>query len=718
MATDLFAAAVAHHLAGRLDEAVAGYGRTLVLKPDYAEAHSNLGFALQTLGRIAEAEASCRRALVLRPDYVEAHSNLGNALHGLGRLEEAEASYRRALALKPGHVEALGNLGVVLRDLGRLVDAEASLRRALALKPDYAEAHNTLGVTLKGLGRSEDALASLRRAVALRPEYAEAQGNLAAMLADQGRLDDAEAGYRRVLALRPDHAEAHNNLGVILKDLGRPEEAVASLRRAVALKPDYAEAHGNLAVALVDLGRLDEAEATYRRALAINPEYAEAHSNLGNALFAQGRIDEAITHLEQAVEGRPDLADAHRNLLSMLLYHPSLDQETIFAAHRRFETLHARPHYPSIQPHRNGRDPKRRLRIGYLSADFRAHSVARNLLPILRNHDRARFELYCYAEVFRPDDVTAAFQSLADRWRVTVGQSDQQVAAQIREDGIDILVCLAARFEKNRPLVCAWRPAPIQISYHDVATSGLEVMDYIISDRVLTPRNSSERFAERPLCLPGFYIGEIPPGIPPVRRRNGPIVFGCLNNPAKITVNVISLWANILNDNPNSTLLLKYRNWYDGTALRDRVIAEFARSGIDASRLNFSSAVDILDKHLDIYNEIDIALDPFPFSGSTTTFEALIMGVPVITMPGENMVSRWTAAMLTSLGLTDLIADTPWDYLDRAGRLAEDADRRSDLRITLRNRVARSSLCDHVGKTRHIERLYRATWRRWCAESR
>ena len=650
------------------------------------------------------------------------------AHHKAGRLPEAEALYRAILGAEPRHLQANFNLAVLADQIGRTEQALPHFKTALEADPTqgqlwigYADALIRLGQPDAALqvlsqgrqlglaGPEVDALAARAASTATDPFTAAIAHHRA------GRLAEAENGYRQVLKVDPMRADAHTNLGAVLFELGRIDEAAASYGRALEISPDCPDTLNNLALMRRRLGQVDGIEEIYRRALAIRPDFAEAHNNLGSLLIDLARLDEAIAHFERALEAQPDFIDAHRNLLVALLYHPSLEQDTIFAAHLRFEERHARPAQPFIRPHGNSRDLGRRLRIGYLSADFRSHPVARNLLPVLRDHDRRAFGIYCYAEVTWEDSVTAEFRSLADGWRTTVGLDDRQVAEMIRDDGIDILVCLAARFDRSRPLVCAFRPAPVQISYHDVATSGLAAMDYIISDRVLTPRTGPERFTERPLCLPHFYIGEMPPSPPAIRPRPGSdLVFGCLNNPSKITGPVLDLWARLLRRVPGSRLYLRYFRLYEVPSLRRRVEDALAVHGVDPSRLIWSTAGGNSPSHLDLYNGIDIALDPFPFSGSTTTFESLIMGVPVVTLRGKTMVANWTASMLDSIGLGGLIARSEEDYLLIAQNLAADTEGRRTLRRDLRDRVARSTLCDHKRKTRQIERLYRAVWRRWC----
>lgn len=336
--------------------------------------------------------------------------------------------------------------------------------------------------------------------------------------------------------------------------------------------------------------------------------------------------------------------------------------------------------------------------------------MGRNLEPVLANRDRERFEVVLYADVAREDATSARLKALADRWESIAGLSDAAVADRVRGEGIDILVLLAGRFDRNRPLVASWRAAPVQVSFHDPGTSGLREMDYLIADRVLVPgKRPVERFTERVVRLPSFYvhaplagltIGEAP------SRNLGRVTFGSFNNPAKVGPGVLALWREVLDAVPGSQLRVRFKNWFSNTGLRDR----FERA-LGAGRVEFEGEEADLAGHLCSYNRVDVALDPFPFTGSTRTFEALWMGVPVVTLAGEAMAGRWSASMLRALGLGDLIAGTPEEYVRVAVGLAGDGSRRADLRRSLRARVAASPLCDGRARARQIERLYRALWK-------
>ena len=363
--------------------------------------------------------------------------------------------------------------------------------------------------------------------------------------------------------------------------------------------------------------------------------------------------------------------------------------------------------------------PDRRLRIGYLSSDLRGHVVARNMLPIFEHFDRTRFEVFCFADVAEPDFHTSKFQEHSDGWIDIVGLSDQEIAAEIQRRQVDILVILAGHFDGNRLLVAAYKPAPIIISYHDPVTSGLDAIDYLIGDPVLTPRGGREGFAERVIRLPSYYLAHplhaAPPTTPPPCLTEGRITFGCFNVPSKISDPVIELWARTLLSVEGATLLLKYRNFYDAPRLRDGVLRRFQECGCPPDRIAFRAAVEDSERHLAGYQNVDIALDPFPFCGSTTTYEALWMGVPVVTLPGETMVGRWSASMLKALGKDAWIAGSSDEYIAIASRLAADYQGLAALRRQLRGEVASSSLCDGSGKARGLARLFRAVWRRHVA---
>ena len=709
-----------HHGAGELSKAEGIYQEILKADPNQPVALHLLGVIAHQTGNNDLAVELITQALAIEPDYAEAHNNLGNALRGQGRGEDAAVSYNKALAVKPDYAEAHNNLGLALQDLGRGEDAAVSYHKALAVKPDFAEAHYNLGLALQDLGRLEDAAVSCHKALAIKPDFAEAHNNLGLVLQDLGRLEDAVASYHKALALKPDFANAHNNLGNVLQDLGRGEDAVASYNKALAIEPDYAEAHNNLGNAFTKLGRLDEAAASHNKAITIKPDYAEAHNNLGNALKFLGRLDEAIASYNKALAIKPDFSGAGRNLLFVLLDVPGLTPKELFTEHLRISDIHSQGIARPAEDLTNDPTPERRLRVGYLSSDFWNQSVGSVLLPLLSSHDGAEFEVFCYADVPRPDAMTERFQSCADHWRPITGKPDSEVAGMVRADAIDVLVCLAGRFGRNRPLVCAHRAAPVQVSFHDGATSGLEDMHYWLTDDYLHPPDTKEKFTEELYRLEVFYqwppIEEAPSVAALPANQAGFVTFGSFNNPVKVNEEVISLWAEVLKSVPGSRLELKYLSWYDQAPIRDRVLERLEASGIERQRVTFLALSDTFAEHLGRFGEVDIALDPFPFNGATTTFQALWMGVPVVSLAGETFISRATGSILHHVGLEDLAVDTPQAYVACARDLAGDLERLRTLRKTLRERMATSPICNAPAHTRSVETAYRDMWRKWCAQ--
>ncbi|MHB1555917.1 MAG: O-linked N-acetylglucosamine transferase, SPINDLY family protein, partial [Isosphaeraceae bacterium] len=537
-------------------------------------------------------------------------------------------------------------------------------------------------------------------------------------LRDLGQLDEAAACYREAVQRHPDHVEAINNLGNALFELDRPAEAEGYLRRALLLRPDYARAASNLGRVLCELGRAGEAVSWYRRAIGLRPDYDVAYLNLGTALGEQGMLDDAVAAYRAAVELRPDAPEYHDNLIMAMLHHPAYDDRAILDECRRWSDLHAEPltRAPGATPHPNDRDPDRRLRIGYASSGFRDHVDGWLLAPPLAHHDHERFEIYCYAHVPRPDAVTARLRGYADAWRDTTGLSHAQVAELVRSDRIDILVDLKLHTAGNQLLVFARRPAPVQVTWLGYpGTTGMSAIDYRLTDPYVDPPGLyDDRYSERSWRLPDtIWCYEPHPDSPPVNDlpagENGVLTFGCLNNPVKINEPSVAIWAAVLRAVPRSRFLLRT---FRGPA-RGRVLAMFERQGIGANRLEFVDALPRLE-YLRQYHRIDLALDPLPYNGHTTSFDAAWMGVPTLTIPGRMAVGRVGSSILHNLGLEDLIADSPEGLAAIAARLAADRPGLRGLRASMRDRMARSPLTDAPRFARGIEHAYREMWRGWC----
>jgi protein O-GlcNAc transferase len=711
-----FDLAIQHHQAGRLREAERLYREVLLLNPQHVEAMHNLGLIARDLGRKDEAVDLIRGALALRPDSPEVHGNLSIALRACGKLDEAIAAARRAVALNPVLPEAHYNLGDVLKDNGQLDEAIACYGRAIALRPTYADAHNNLGNAQRAKLRFDDAIAAYRRAISIKPDFADAHYNLGNALRITGQSEQAIVAFRRTIALKPSFAEAFNNLGVALRDRLQIDEAIAAFEQAIVLKPGYAEAYNNIGVSRADQQRPDDAIAVFRQAIAADPHFPEAHSNLGNSLRDKGKLDEAIAAYRQAIALRPTFAEAHSNLLYMLHYHPGYDAQAIAKEHRRWNAQHGEPLRRFIQPHSNDRSPDRPLRIGYVSADFYDHASAFFLVPLLENHDPRQVELICYAQVRRPDETTRRFQRVA-QWRSTVGLSDKQVAEQIRQDRIDILVDLKVHTANNRLSVFAYKPAPVQVTWLGCpASTGLTTIDYRLSDPYLDPRGMDESiYSEKTVRLPEtFWCYDpldgrtVPVNTLPVLQKRF-ITFGCLNTFCKINERVLALWAEVLRQVESSRLLLLAAHGDH----RQRTLDQFSQEGVDAERIEFVPPL-LRQEYLKQYGRIDLGLDCFPYNGHTTSFDSFWMGVPVVTFVGQTAVSRAGLSQLSNLRLPDLAGHTPEQFVRIAVELAGDLPRLGGLRSTLRSRMEQSPLMNAANFARNVEAAYRRMWHTWC----
>ena len=612
------------------------------------------------------------------------------------------------------------DLAVQHHTAGDLSKAEGIYQQILETDPDYPDALHLLGVVSHQKGEDDRAVDLITKALAIQPDFAEAHSNLGLTLKELGRLDEAVISYHKAIDIKPDYAEAHFNLGNAFEGLGRLNEAVASYHQALDINPDYAKALNNLGNVRYELGDFDEAMTSYRKAISIRPDFSEVYSNLGLVFQGLGKLDKAVANFREALSFKPNHTQAGRNLLFAILYVPGLSPDELFTEHLRFSENHASGIPQPAEDFINNPNPDRRLRVGYLSSDFRDHPVGCNILPLLTSHDRVKFKVYCYANVRRPDAITEKFRTCVDHWYSIVGKSDTEVARMVRDDKIDVLVCLAGRFDNNRPLVCAHRAAPVQVSYHDGATSGLQEMDYWLTDNFLHPPDTKEMFTEELHRLPVFYqyppVEEAPPISALPAEKVGVITFGSFNNPAKVNDEVIGLWAEVLKSVPGSQLLLKYKNWYAQASLRGSVVERFAACEIGQDRIIFAVNLDTIKEHLGRYGEVDIALDPFPFNGTATTFEALWMGVPVVSLAGKTFMSRATGSILNSGGLGELVVDTPEAYVTCARDLAGDLARLGTYRTILRERIATSPLCDSPTYASTVETAYRDMWRKWCVQ--
>ena len=637
------------------------------------KARANVG-AWMLLGQVyglqyahADAEQAFAQAARLNPRLVEAHAYLGLARMHQGKDEQAIAAFKAALDIQPRMLMALANLVAVLHKLDRQSEALPYQERWLAAEPFSSSAHYSAAVLCQALNQ----------------------------------LQNAKNHYEKVLELGAGGAadySTHLNLGVVCFGLCEYGAAIAHFQQALVCKPGCAVCHYNIGNALKELGRQEEAIASYEQALKFNPALEDAYSNI---LFCMNYGE-----------------DAHSNSLFCMNYGKGYDAQQIFARHVEWAERYAARHIPSAT-HSNSRDPLRTLRIGYVSADFREHPVGFFLEGVLQNHSANNCEIYCYSNSTQEDAVTARLRKHAAHWRQISALDDDAVAAMIRADGIDILVDLSGHTSGNRLLVFARKPAPVQVTWLGYCnTTGLGRIDYLLADAGVIPQDSAQRFSEQVLRLPGSYLCYVAPDyapdvVTPPCIANGYVTFGCFNNLSKVTEAMLVLWAGILHRVPDARFILKSRQLAE-PEVKQRYRDWFNTHGITPERIVLDSRYLDHAGLLAYYGELDIALDTHPYSGVTTTCEAMWMGVPVVTLAGDTFISRNSAALVSNVGLDDLIAGTPQQYVETAVALACDRTRLAQLRSVQRERFKASPLGNAPLFVKNLEDAYRSMWEKWC----
>ncbi len=535
-----------------------------------------------------------------------------------------------------------------------------------------------------------------------------------------GDIAGAEAWARRALAESPQEPAILNLMAVLADQRFDLVAATTAYGRALARDAYNLMIFGNLAGTLSRYGLVEPAVRIGRRTLALSPADQTALNNTAQALKAGGFVKESIVGYRRAIAIAPS-SPLHSNLIFTMSYDDEVSSETLFAEYRRWEDVYARPHYRAGRQHPNPVDPDRRIVVGYLSQDFRDHPLGRILVELIENHDPGRVQVNAYASIRFSDELAERCRRGSSVWRQVAGLSDAELAEQIRADGVDILVVVGGHSAHNRLLVTAHRPAPIQVSLDDVSTSGLEVVDYWISDPLLHPADGegwSERFTETVLRLPCFFLQPpddlAPPVQPPPALNAGRITFGSFSNPAKLTPTTIAAWGNAMRAVPGSRIGLKYVDWYADASVQRRVLGMFAAEGVTGDRIVFGGGDHSRAEQLALWNDIDVALDPFPFGGWTSSFEALWMGVPVITLLGERFAGRVGYAVMDRLGLGNYVARTPAEFGTIAAAVTRDLGALAKVRLDLRERLRRSPLCDGKVQAGYFEAAYRDVWRRWC----
>jgi len=733
---------------GRSGEALTMFDRALRLQPNMAEGHYNRGVALSDLRRFESAVDSYDRALALQPEMIAAMVNRAVALSAMQRLDDAVAGYDRALAMQPGNVIALTQRGLAYRTMGRPLQALADYDRALALDPLYAEACYNRGVALMDLQRGAEALAAFDAVRDFYQNNAEMLNNRGVALWNLKRPAEALESYERALALEPGFAEAWGNRGLALRDLMRFEEALASFDQVARLEPRNAVAFNCRGNVLRDMKNYEGAVESYNRAIELRPDYAEAIVNRGYSRWTLKQHDAGIADVEKALALDPDHPYALGELFHVRMYgadwrefderKQALEQQ--LAAGKRvvqpfiFQAIAEKPEdsqacsriwmadrcppQPSA-PH----EPRKagdKIRIGYLSGEFRQQATAILMAGLYERHDRDKFEIIAL-DCGRDDgsEMRARLKKAFDRWIDINPLSDQEAAQRIRDAGIDILVCLNGYFGESRMGVFAQRPAPIQVNYLGFpATLGAPYIDYIIADRVVIPEAEQLFYDEQVVHLPDSYQANDDKGRPiaptPSRAQAGlpeqGFVFCNFNSAYKLTPSTFDSWMRIMREVPGSVLwLLESRTPY-----ADNLRREAEQRGVAADRLIFAPDLDT-DQHLARLQLADLFLDGLPYNAHTTGSDALWAGVPLVTLRGTTFPGRVAASLLTAAGLPELLTENAADFEALAIKLATDATALKSLRDKLARNKQSCALFDTSRFARNIEAAYRTMHARWLA---
>lgn len=635
-----------------------------------------------------------------------------------GDIQTAVAACIALLERQPGHSGALAELSDIAFEIGRPGLAVDRLLKGIAAAPSDPQIHYLLGCALQAVERVEDAAASFLAALERDASHAKAHNNLGCLLESVGRLDEAMQRYAAAFEADPRLAHAAYNLGNAYRQIGARSEAVRHIAEAVAIDPSQPEWWCNLGNLYYEQLDLDQAIDCFSRALRMDPQWARAHENLGATLLLQGQVSSAAESFNAALRIKPNDARIAQWPLLHMLYRGAEDRNGVLQAHRSWAERHA-----SIVPRSTAhpRKLRKRLRVAYLSPDLCRHPVAFFVEPLLTYHDRSAFDVWCYSTSPGIDDVSERLAARCERWRDVSGLNEEDLANRIRADAIDILVDLAGHTGGGRMLVMARKPAPLQGTYLGYpATTGVGAIDFRFTDAVADPEGENDGFhVEKLVRLPGGFLCFAPPKdspapqLPPER----PIAFGCFNHAAKITPDMLAVWARLLGVVPGSRLILKSHGFASVQA-RQAFLGLAARQGIASERLEFLPFRHEHASHLEEYGAVDIALDVFPYNGTTTTCEALWMGVPVVTLCGKSHAARVGASILTAASLPQFVAGTPESYVGIASALAADSAGRAQLRMDLRATLQRSALLDGRRLAQGIEAAYRSMWQHYAKGQR
>lgn len=716
---DLVDMGEAHHQAGRLQEAEACYRKAIDIDPGHPGALYFLANIAYDDGRWPFATQLIEELLRDEPNDAEAWHLLGMTALMEGDFSKAVNSLNKALTIQPAYVQAHYNLGDVLGRQGDIDGALTSFQRAAALRPQFADAHFAIGNVYRAQSKFDQAMASYRLAVAAQPNFELAHLNMGMVFLSQEKLDEAITTYRHVLELNPNSPAGYCYLGVAFMNKKRNADAELNLRRAIALDSNYAEAYGNLGLLLLAQGNFSEGAIALQRAAALMPNNPRALRYILEAFNNSGKLIETIECLKEIIALDPNWVEARSSLLANIQYLPDYSREQIFSDHVAFGEYFETPLRKNWPQHAKPVNARKRLRVGFVSGDLLSHPVGYFLEGVLRElHRRDGIDIIVYSTNSKEDALTDRLRATTHAWSSVAALSDEDFEQRIRSDNIDILIDLSGHTTFNRLMVFARKSAPIQVTWLGYwETTGLRAIDYILCDRHLIRDGEEKFFVEQPWYLPNTRLCFTPPNVSIAvsvlpALSAGYVTFGCFNNLFKMTDRVVAVWASILTRIPNSRLMLKSSSFRDST-VKESVATRFAAHGVAAERLLLEQDSPLYE-YFSAYNRVDIALDPFPFPGGTTSFEGVWMGVPMVTMRGDRIISRQGESILHNIGLQDWIAADEDAYVELAVRHAGDLASLATLRGQLREKLETSPLCDAKLFARHLEEAFKQMWNKSC----
>lgn len=671
-----------------------------------------LGVAIAEQGRMAEAIAPMQKVVQLEPKDAEAHRNLATALKELGQIKSAEAHFRKSIALNSQDALACMSLGKILNEQFNFIEAEKLCRKAIMLSYDFPEAHDQLGIALLGQKKLIDAESSFRAAILLKPDMADAHNNLGITLNEQIRYAEAESSYIQALKLNPVFTNAFMNLAKNFSDQEKYTQAEIAYRKALDIDPKHSLSLTGLGLALHLQRKEEEARAVLEQALALDSQLPEALNTLGNVHKELGNTQIALDYYRKAIDIKPEFTFVYSNLLLIAGYHAKLPPEQLLQEAKQFGAyVSARVKNPYTRWLCQLPDGNTKLRIGFVSGDLKRHAVAFFLEGLLRHFDKTKIELIAYTTQPKEDEVTALIKPHFIKWQAIYGKSDKDAAEIIYQDAPHILFDLSGHTAYNRLPMFAHKPAPIQVTWAGYpATTGMTEMDYILADPYLVPVGEEHPFVEQVWRLPevaGCFaplVEDVPVASLPA-LQNGYITFGCFNNLVKMSDDVVAVWSQILHSVPNSKLYLQTRQLSEKSAVQ-QTYERYAAHGIAPEQLIVEGVTPRVE-YFRSYNKIDIALDPFPCPGGTTTADTLWMSVPVLTMKGRDFWSRLGESLAYNVGLPNWIAKDAADYIAKAVAFADDKNYLAELRSELRDKVMASPLFDAKRFTTHFEEAMR-----------